>query len=92
MKNCMSRVLHPSDCPTLEAAQGLPVDLESPTADKIEKSIVLFHIFQACEQCGTKDDHVVVPKSRGAGIMVSDFICEKCGYLRLTEETTKLLK
>jgi len=47
--------------PTQEAAQALPVDLESPTADKIEKNIVLFHdqsTSQACDfeqtQWGTK--------------------------------------
>jgi len=39
-----------------------------------------------------KDDHVLVPKSRGAGIMVSDFICEKCGYLRLTEKEYEAAK
>ena len=88
--------LNPSNSPTQEAAQALPVDLEIPTADKIEKTTVLFHdesTFQACDfertQWGKKDDHVLVPKSRGAGIMVSDFICEKCGYLK---KNMKLLK
>ena len=35
---------------------------------------------------GGKDDHMLVPKSKGDGIMVSDFIFEKNGYLHLTEE------
>ena len=30
--------------------------------------------------------YILVPKSKGAGIMVSDFISEKYGYLRSTEE------
>ena len=29
---------------------------------------------------------MLVPKSRGAGIMVSDFISEQDGYLKLTDE------
>jgi transposase len=33
-----------------------------------------------------KDDHFVRPKSKGCGIMVSDFITEKDGYLRLTDD------
>ena len=36
-----------------------------------------------------KDTKVLKPKSRGAGIMVSDFIDERNGYLHLTEESTK---
>ena len=35
---------------------------------------------------GVKGEHVIRPKSRGSGIMVSDFIDEFNGYLRLTEE------
>jgi len=44
--------LNPSNSPTQEAAQTLPVDLGTPTADKIEKTIVLFHdesTFQVCD-------------------------------------------
>ena len=29
---------------------------------------------------------MLVPKSRGAGIMVSDFISEQDGYLKLSDE------
>ena len=35
---------------------------------------------------GTHGQCVLKPKSRGAGIMVSDFIDEHNGYLRLTNE------
>ena len=35
---------------------------------------------------GVKGQHVIRPKTRGAGIMVSDFINEYNGYLRLSEE------
>ena len=40
-----------------------------------------------------QDTHVMCPKSKGAGIMVSDFICEQDGYQALTTdeyEATKL--
>ena len=54
-------------------------------------SSILFHnesTFQAndyeCTQWGTKDDHMLMPKSKGAGI-ISDFICEQDGYLKLTD-------
>lgn len=35
---------------------------------------------------GVERQHVLKPKSRGAGIMVSNFIDNKSGYLRLTDE------
>lgn len=47
---------------------------------------MLFHdesTFQANDyertQWGTKDDHMLVPKSKGAGIMLSDFVSEHDG-------------
>ena len=85
--------LNNENAPTPEASQALPSDLRTPSSDQISKTIILFHdesTFQACDyertQWGKKDDHMLVPKSKGAGIMVSDFISEKYGYLRLTEE------
>lgn len=38
---------------------------------------------------GTKDDHILVPKSKGAGIMISDFISENEGFLSLTDDELK---
>lgn len=38
------------------------------------------------DQLLTKDDHMLVPKSRGAGLMISDFISEQDGFLCLTQE------
>ena len=84
--------LNRDNAPTHEAKLALPEDLETPRADVLSKTIVLFHnesTFQANDyertQWGTKDDHMLVPKSRGAGIMVSDFISEG-GYLKLSDE------
>ena len=85
--------LNKENAPTPEAAQALPSDLEAPASDQINKTIIFFHdesTFQACDyertQWGKRDDHMLVPKSKGAGIMVSDFISEQKGYLRLTDE------
>ena len=85
--------LNRENAPTPEAKLALPEDLETPRAAVLAKTIVLFHdesTFQANDfkrtQWGTKDDHMLVPKSKGAGIMVSDFISEQDGYLKLTDE------
>ena len=81
------------NAPTPEAKLALPEDLETPRSDVLAKTIVLFHdesTFQANDyertQWGTKDDHMLVPKSKGAGIMISDFISEQDGYLKLSDE------
>ena len=86
-------VLNERNAPTEEAKNALPNDLESPSIEQIEKTIVLFHdesTFQSNDhekkQWGTKDNHMLMPKSRGAGIMISDFISEQDGYLCLNEE------
>ena len=85
--------LNRDNAPTLEAKLALPEDLDTPRAEVLAKTIVLCHdesTFQANDyertQWGTKNDHMLVPKSRGAGIMVSDFISEEDGYLCLTDE------
>ena len=85
--------LNRENAPTPEAKLALPEDLDAPQADILAKTIVLFHdesTFQANDyertQWGTNSDHMLVPKSRGAGIMISDFISEEDGYLSLTDE------
>ena len=88
-----SGFLNKENAPTPEAALALPTDLESPTNEQIAKSVIIFHdesTFQANDDeswlWGVKGESVIRPRSRGAGIMVSDFIDEHNGYLRLTEE------
>ena len=85
--------LNPNNAPTEEAKVALPSDLTAPHPDVIDKTIVLFHdetTFQSNEDQPTlwaeKGTTVMRPKSRGSGIMVSDFIGEKHGYLELTQE------
>ena len=85
--------LNSTNAPTDEARNALPSDLEAPGSSIIEKTIVLFHdesTFQANDdqptiwaQPGTSVMH---PKSKGSGIMVSDFIEERAGYLHLSDE------
>ena len=43
-------------------------------------------------QWGRPENQIIRPKSRGSGIMVSDFITEKDGYLCLTEEEYTVAK
>ena len=43
-------------------------------------------------QWGTSESQLIRPKSRGSGIMVSDFITEKDGFLQLTEEEYQAAK
>lgn len=85
--------LNRDNAPTDEARNALPADLEIPQPGVLAKTVVLFHdesTFQANEDQPTvwamPGTSVMRPKSRGSGIMVSDFIEEKGGYLHLTDE------
>ena len=85
--------LNRENAPTEEAKLALPLDLCAPPTDVVEKTILLFHdesTFQANDDqrtlWGEKGTTVMRPKSKGSGIMVSDFIDEKNGYLQLTQE------
>lgn len=86
--------LNPTNAPSKSAIAALPSDLVCPPKDVLEKTVVFFHdesTFQSNEDqptfWGTKGTHIMRPKGRGAGIMVSDFIDEiKNGFLALTQE------
>lgn len=70
---------------------ALPDDLECPSPTVIDKTVIFFHD-KSTFQCNddqptlwaTKETSVMRPKSKGAGIMVSDFICEHDGFLCFT--------
>ena len=71
--------------PTNDAKKALPTDITSPS-NVIDKTVFLFHeetmyMFQANEDQPTlwapKGTKVIQPKSKGSGIMISDFICEQ---------------
>ena len=84
--------LSSDNAPTEEAKQALPSDLPGPTGD-VDKTVVIFHdetTFQANDDqpilWAEKGTNVMRPKSKGSGIMLSDFIDEKNGFLVLTQE------
>ena len=71
----------------------MPSDLECPSDEQVAKTVIIFHdesTFQANDDqttfWGAKDIIFLRSKSKGAGIMVSDFIDEHNGYLRLCDE------
>ena len=79
--------------PSLEAKSAFPTDIDQPSPERREKNIFIFHdesTFNANDdealQWVRPESQIIRPKSRGSGIMVSDFITEKDGYLCLTEE------
>ena len=85
--------LHFTNAPTQTFAMAIPDDIEPPTLERREKTVVFFHdesTFQSNEgqslQWGLKGSKMMKPKSKGAGIMVSDFIDEHSGFLSLTDE------
>lgn len=84
--------LNQENAPTEEARNALPADLSLPPREMLDKTVVIFHdesTFQANEDQPTlwaeKGASVMRPKSKGSGIMVSDFIEERAGYLHLTD-------
>lgn len=78
-KMCAIGFLNQANAPTTETAGYLPADLEPLSQERIPKTTVIFHdesTFQANDDenwmWGEKGQHVLKPKSRGAGIMMSD--------------------
>ena len=73
--------------------RAFPNDISLPSTETRNKTVVFCHgecTFQANDdqtrQWGRKGEFTIRPKSKGSGIMVSDFIDERNGYLRLTDE------
>ena len=73
--------LHFTNAPTESSQQAIPKDIDPPTIERRSKTVMFFHdesTFNANEDqnimWGTKGQKMIKPKSRGAGIMVSDFI------------------
>ena len=67
----------------------------------LEKTVIFFYdesTFQSYKYedqptfWGTKGTQIIKPKSKGAGIMVSDFIDERNGYLALTKDEYDMAK
>ena len=84
--------LHITNAPTKDAMKALP-DVDAPTSERRSKTVVFFHdesTFMSNEdqttQWGMKGERMLKPKSKGSGIMVSDFIDEHNGFLALSDE------
>ena len=91
--------INKSCAPTDEAKNALPSDIHGPLPELAEKRVVLFHdesTFQSNEDQPTlwaeKGTTVMRPKSKGSGIMVSDFIDEHNGFLQLTDKEYACVK
>ena len=89
--------LHPDQAPTPESARAFPTSIPLASTETREKTVVFFHdesTFMANEgqttMWGKKGEHILSPKSKGSGIMVSDFVDERCGYLSLTDDEFSL--
>ena len=79
--------LHFTNAPTDNAANSF-LDVDCTTSETCSKTVVLFHnesTFTSNEdqptQWGMKGDKMMKPKSKGVGIMVSDFVDEHSGFL-----------
>ena len=84
--------LHFDNAPTPDAIKAIPEDIEPPTADKRLKTVYLFHdetTFNSNDdqnlKWGIKGEKIMKHKSKGAGIMVSDFIDDHNGFLVLSD-------
>lgn len=91
--------IHSANAPTDDAQKALPEDVELPTLERCSKTVVFFHdetTFHSNEdqtmQWGEKGQKMMKQKSRGSGIMVSDFIDEKNGFLALNDEEYTIVK
>ena len=91
--------LYFTNAPTEQTRQAVPEDVDPPIQERRGKTVVFFHdetTFQSNEdqtsQWGVKGTKVMKPKSRGAGIMTSDFIDEHSGFLSLTDEEYECAK
>lgn len=70
-----------------------------PSDPSMKKLVLLYHdesIFSVNEtqtwMWGTEDKPAILPKTKGSGLMVSDFIEEHSGYLCLTEDEIKVAR
>lgn len=85
--------LHFTNAPTEEAQKAIPEDIDPPPLEKRSKTVLFCHdesTFQCNDdqtlQWGLKGSKMIKPKSKGAGIMVSNFIDEHNGFLAFNDE------
>ena len=88
--------LHPELAPNAEAQQAFPKEVPLASSERRSKTVVIFHdesTFNANDdqptQWGKRGEGMLRPKSKGSGIMVSDFVDQVNGYLALTDDEFK---
>ena len=91
--------LHFTNAPTEDAANSLPTDIDAPVSERQAKTVVFFHdesTFMSNEdqssQWGFKGEKMLKPKSKGSGIMVSDFVDEHNGFLAFSDTEYEVAK
>ena len=85
--------LHFTNAPTEDSANSLPTDIDPPTNERRTKTVIFFRdesTFMSNEdqptQWGSKEEKMLKPKSKGSGIMVSDFVDEHNYFLAFSDE------
>ena len=75
--------IHPDQAPTPASARSFPSDIPLPSTKSRNKTVLFFHdesTFNSNEdqhfQWGKRGEHMLHPKSKGSGIMVSDFVVD----------------
>ena len=91
--------LHFTNAPSESSQIALPTDVDPPTLERRSKTVFFFHDESTlsanedqnimCGGGGVKGQKTIKPKSKGAVIMVSDFIVEHQGFLALTKKNTR---
>jgi len=91
--------LHFTNVPTEDAANSLPTDVDPPTLKRRAKTVIFFRdesTFMSNEDQPTKwglhGEKMLKPKSKGSGIMVSDFVDEHNGFLSLSDAEYEVSK
>ena len=92
MNNVQIGFLHPDEAPTPTAQSAFPSDTTLASSEQRQKTIVIFHDETTLNtnewrktQWVRKGEFMIMPKTKGPGIMISDFI-NKNGYLSLTDD------
>ena len=72
--------LNQENAPSVEAKEALPNDIDCSSSDVLNKTIIFLHgesnfsAMKISQFYGVLKKHIIKPKSKGGGIMVSDLI------------------
>ena len=90
--------IHFTNAPTEDAVKAIPQDVDPPTLEECSKTVVFFHdesTFQANNDqilhWGQRDEKIMKPKSKGAGIMISVSLTHITTFLPLQMKSIYVL-